>query len=108
MTQPRFHESNTDPAVAERRLFARINQQTLMSNQGPVIDLSRTGMRVNSTRKLRGSLKIILFNRNGPHIEVYARVVWTRRLGFRKHVSGLEFIDPPPSFARELANIGTS
>ena len=65
-------------------------------------------MRVSGTRKLRGIQSVTLFNRIGPHLQVRARVVWSKRLGFRKHVAGLEFIDPPPNVARELANIGTN
>ncbi len=73
--------ANADASVAiERRRFARLNQQSLMSTVGPVIDLSRTGMRVEGRRRLRGTVRIILFNLNGPDLELKARVVWTKRL----------------------------
>ena len=86
----------------------RLKQTTLHSSLGPIIDLSRSGMRVRSTRRLRGILPVVLFNRNGPHLNVRVRVAWTKRIGFRKHVAGLEFIDPPPNMLRELAKLGTT
>lgn len=106
MTQPRSYESADVNAVSDRRRDARIRQTTLSSNLGPVIDLSRSGMRVLCSRRLKGLQSIVVFSRNGPHMEVTARVIWSERLGFRKHLIGLEFVEPPP--ARQLANISTS
>jgi hypothetical protein len=94
--------------VNERRRDVRLKQSSLHSSLGPVIDLSRSGMRVRCTRRLRGRVALVLFNRNGPHLNVNARVVWTKRIGFRKHVAGLEFIDPPPNMLRELVKLGTT
>ncbi len=108
MTDPRTAESPQAPVVSERRRDVRLKQRSLQSSLGPVIDLSRSGLRVRSTRRLRGQLTVTLFNRNGPHLEVRARVVWSKRLGFRKHVAGLEFIDSPPNMLRELAKLGTT
>ncbi|MFQ5949019.1 MAG: PilZ domain-containing protein [Acidimicrobiia bacterium] len=95
------------PLAAERRRDVRLKQRSLQSNLGPVIDLSRGGLRVRSTRRLRGEQEVVLFNRNGPHLRLRARVVWSRRLGFRKHMAGLQFVDPPDDMARGLARIGT-
>ncbi|MHC4427837.1 MAG: PilZ domain-containing protein [Planctomycetota bacterium] len=108
VTHQPLTESEPAPPVTERRRDVRLKQKSLHSNLGPVIDLSRSGMRVRSTRRLRGILAVVLFNRNGPHLNVRARVVWTKRIGFRKHVSGLEFIDPPQNMLRELAKLGTT
>jgi hypothetical protein len=108
LTHRRLSEPDPAPPVTERRRDVRLKQESLHSSLGPVVDLSRSGMRVRSTRRLRGHLSVTLFNRNGPHLHVRARVVWTKRLGFRKHVAGLEFIDPPPNMLRELAKIGTT
>ena len=86
----------------------RLKQTSLHSSLGPIIDLSRSGVRVRSTRRLRGILPMVLFNRNGPNLNVQARVVWSKRIGFRRHVAGLAFIDPPPNMLRELAKLGTT
>ena len=108
MTHQRLTEPDQPPPITERRRDVRLKQQTLHSSLGPVVDLSRSGLRVRSTRRLRGILSVVLFNRNGPHLTIRARVVWSKRLGFRKHVAGLEFIDPPPNMLRELAKLGTT
>ncbi|MHC4416146.1 MAG: PilZ domain-containing protein [Planctomycetota bacterium] len=106
------HQRTSDTADApfptERRRHARLKQRSLHSNIGPVIDLSRAGMRVTSTRRLRGMIDVVLFNPSGAQLQLRARVVWSKRLSFRKHVSGLEFIDPAEHVARELAKIGTT
>lgn len=94
--------------ASERRRYARIKQSSLNSSLGPVVDLSRGGLRVISTRRLRGSVDIVLFNRSGPHLELKALVIWSQRIGFRKHLTGLEFVDPPPDVTRQLTKIGTT
>jgi hypothetical protein len=104
----RLTEPEPAAPVTERRRDVRLKQTSLHSSLGPVVDLSRSGMRVRSTRRLRGIVSVKLFNRNGPHLNVKARVVWSKRLGFRRHVAGLEFIDPPPNMLRELAKLGTA
>lgn len=108
MTQPRTSESLEAQSVSERRRHARIPQRSLESSLGKVIDLSRSGMRVQGTRRLRGTLEVVIFNTSGPHIRIRARVAWTKRIGFRRHQSGLEFIDLPSSVAAELARIATA
>ena len=52
-------------------------------------------MRVRATKKLKGEISVVLFSKTGPHLMLTARVVWTQRLSFRKHLVGLEFVNPP-------------
>jgi hypothetical protein len=108
VSNQRLTESGQATVVNERRRHVRLKQATLYSNLGPVIDLSRSGIRVRSTRRLRGQVTLVLFNHSGPHVNLTARVIWSRRLGFRKHVAGLEFVDPPPTMLRELVKLGTT
>jgi PilZ domain-containing protein len=108
LRQPRTSEAVDAQSLSERRLHARVSQRSLDSSLGKVIDLSFGGMRVQSTRRLRGTLSVVIFNPQGAHIRIQARVAWTKRIGCRKHVSGLEFIDLPPSVASELARIATA
>ena len=108
LTHEALSESSQRSAELERRRDVRLRQESLQSNLGPVIDLSRSGVRVRCRRRLRGTVDLTLFSRTGPHLEVKARVVWSKRLGFRKHVAGLEFIDPSPTFAREVGDLSTT
>ncbi len=73
-----------------------------------MLDLSRSGMRVRTTRRLRGTLTVVLLSHEGPHLQLQARVVWSERLGFRKHMAGLEFVDPPQNAIRQLMKLGTA
>ena len=106
------HHRMTDTAAAapvpERRRDARLKQRSLQSNLGPVIDLSRSGIRVLSRRRLRGRFRLVLYNYSGRQLQLRARVVWSKRISFRRHQVGLELIDPPENVARELAKIGTT
>lgn len=64
-------------------------------------------MCVRCTRRLRGRLNVTLFDPSGRHLELQARIVWTKRYGFRKHMAGLEFLNVSSNAAMELAKIGT-
>lgn len=108
MQHRRTPDASAAPTEAERRRDARLKQRALQSSLGPIADLSRSGMRVHSTRRLRGTVRVVIHNRTGPHLQLKARVVWCERLGFRRHMAGLEFIDPPASAIRELMKIGTA
>ncbi len=107
VNDPRLSDSTDALPVDERRRDARIRQRSLHSSIGPVIDLSRSGIRVLGTKRLRGAVEVVVFNRAGPHLHLRARVVWSRRLGFRNHLVGLEFYDLNENVARQLAKIGT-
>ncbi len=107
-TTPPEGPETVGASLSERRRDARLKQGALRSSVGPVIDLSRGGMKVRSSRRLRGEMDVVIFNPSGPHLQLRARVVWTERLGFRRHLAGLQFIDPPEKVARALVEIGTN
>ena len=96
------------PSPVERRRFARINLQSLQSNIGPVIDLSRGGMQVKSRRRLDGEQEVVLVTKTGRRLEVRARVAWIVRCGFRKYTVGIEFVDLSLTDTRELAKIAST
>ena len=108
---PLAREATPDPIAApaaERRRHARLRQNSLLSNLGPVTDLSRSGLRILTTRRRRGVLRIILFGQSGRRLNLQARVVWSKRLAFRKHLVGLELVGSDENVARELGRMGTS
>ena len=90
----------------DRRRHGRLKAgETLASNIGRVVDLSSGGMRVLSRRKLKGILDVALWDIHRG-VTLRARVVWTKRLGFRRHESGLKFLDVDPEVARTLGSLG--
>lgn len=91
----------------DRRRHGRVRPVAVYSDAGRVLDMSAGGMRVMSRRRLKGETEFIICNESKIPINVRARVVWTKRVGFRKHVVGLEFVDLQPAVARQLASMGT-
>lgn len=89
-----------------RRLPGRMPQESLQSSIGPVLDLSMGGIRVLSTRPYHGDLRICLWGMD-VEVSLEGRVVWSRRLGFRRHELGLVFADVDDDVARILTRIGT-
>lgn len=92
----------TDPS--DRRTPARLPQEDLVSDLGPVLDLSIGGMRVLCKRRRKGSLKVRLwafqFNMN-----LDGQVVWTKHLGFRRHEIGVQFYNVDDDTAKILSRI---
>jgi hypothetical protein len=77
-----------------------------MSSIGAVLDLSAGGMRVLSTRSREGEAEIEILA--GEHaMSIRGRVAWSRRVGFRKHLVGIAFIDVDAEIARRLARISS-
>ena len=99
---PKFPKGDTGC----RRTTGRRSQEDLTSSLGPVLDLSRGGMRVLADRKPRGEfdLKLIALEQT---IALRGRVAWTQRIGFRKHVVGIEFVNLPEAVARTLTEISS-
>ena len=87
-----------------RRIPGRVAQEWLVSDLGPVLDLSPGGMRVLATRCRVGKLDVRL--RGGDvSLTLRTNVAWSRRLGFRRHELGLAFIDVDENVAGILARI---
>ena len=108
MTRDVIPEPATASPAAERRRHARLKQKSLVSNLGPVMDLSRSGLRILTTRRRRGIVQIVLFDLTGRRVRLRCRVVWSKRIAFRKHLIGLALLGADESLSRELAKIGTT
>ena len=67
---------------------------------GDVGDLSVSGMRVMHKGKLKhakGSVISLTLDWLETSVALKAKIVWTHKVGFRKHLLGLEFEDVTPS-----------
>lgn len=78
--------------------------ESLWSDRGEVLDLSRGGMRLIANRKLKGEITIRLYSFQGT-INVTGSVVRTRRIGFRRHEIGVSFEALPASLQQTLVSI---
>ncbi len=89
--------SNTRYEVsAERRSKIRNHQVELHCSLGPVLDITSLGMRVMCRRVPKENWIKFDLNTKVDPVPVRAKVVWAKRLGFRKHEIGLHFIEPSP------------
>ncbi len=93
--------------LSDRRSPGRVQQEELMCDLGPVLDLSSGGMRILSRRQLRDNIKAKVWAYNFNMI-LDARVAWTNRLGFRRHEIGLEFINVDESTSKILGRISAT
>ena len=91
----------------DRRTRGRVRQQGVMSNAGVVIDLSGGGVRVLSTHPLEGKLQLTI-SCESDTVTVNAEVVWSKRVGFRRHVAGLRFIDLDEAGLRIVSRIAAT
>ena len=87
-----------------RRIPGRVAQELLVSDLGPVLDLSPGGMRVLATRPPVGKLAVRI-RAGDVSLTLRSSVAWSRRLGFRRHEIGLAFIDVDENAAGILATI---
>ena len=87
-----------------RRIPGRLPQEMVVSNLGPVLDLSTGGMRVLATSPLDGEFDVDLRGAN-VSLTLETKVAWVRRLGFRRFEVGLSFVNVDDELAKILARI---
>lgn len=90
--------------LSDRRTPARLPQEDLVSDLGPILDLSIGGMRVLCKRRREGSLKIRLWAFQF-YMNLDGQVVWTEHLGFRRHEIGVQFLNIDDDTAKILSRI---
>lgn len=96
----------TDAArPAERRRHGRFAVSTVRSNLGDVLDLSAGGIRVVSSCRLAGEKTVTLRGPTSPKVTVVGHVAWCRRLGFRRFISGIRFVNVPTDVLRRLLDL---
>ena len=95
------------PSGSERRAFGRRRQEGLDCNLGPILDLSRGGMRVQCTSPPEGELEVVISTMDGDEVSLQAEVRWTAKKSSKKYQAGLRFLDVDDAKARVLTKIST-
>ena len=86
----------------ERRKLRRSRaEDNLVCNLGAVIDLSTAGMRILAKRRLEGRVSVEVCNIHRG-VTLDADVMWSKRLGFRRHEVGMHFPGVSPDVLQEL------
>lgn len=73
-----------------------IDSATLGQSLGEILNLSAAGILILRRKKLQlGEYERLLvrLSHNENEVEVYVRIAWSKRIGFRKHLFGLSFND---------------
>ena len=91
-----------------RRKSGRLKSEgTLGCNLGTVLDLSRGGMRILSSRRLKGE-RMAKLSTDDQGLQVPSKVIWCQRVGFGRHICGLEFATTTPEIAHQLTTFANS
>ncbi|MHC4220264.1 MAG: PilZ domain-containing protein [Planctomycetota bacterium] len=97
-----------DDAPSDRRRHRRIKATGAVTcNLGRVLDISGGGLRVLSKTKTEGQGRVELTSVN-LRVAIPARVVWCHKVGFRKYVMGLEFMNLTPELMQRVTEIATA
>jgi PilZ domain len=92
-------DTKTPEATSDSRRAGRLNCKRLRCELGEVLNISATGMLVY--RKGRHALEpgheaaLTLIHVHGQ-VTVVCRVAWTKKIGFRRRLIGLQFVSVTP------------
>lgn len=94
------------PEHGETHTYPRLPQEGLESNFGRVIDLSIDGMRITCS-KVPPEDEVLDVELKDPDgvVSLKAQLVWSRRVGFRRHEVGLRFIEVTRALAADLTRV---
>ncbi len=97
-----------DEEHCDRRRHRRVKSTgSVTTNLGKVLDISSGGLRVLSKTKAEGQGHVELITPIN-RVVVPSRVVWCHKVGFRKYVMGLEFINLTPELTQMVTEIATA
>lgn len=88
-----------------RRRAGRVMLQSIGCSLGTVLDLSSSGLRIETNGKpvvsAGQTFGMVLQSLGGP-VNIVATVAWVRKSGWRAHQLGLMIIDPSPELRRAI------
>lgn len=87
--------SNRSKVSNERCSQLLVPKRELPGSLAPVLDIASARMRVMSRRISKDEVKFDLNTTVDPW-PARAKVVWAKRVGFRQHEVGLNFLQPSP------------
>lgn len=97
----------TDASLDGRRAHNRLAQESIRSNLGLVLDLSKGGMRVQSRKLPEDEVLDVELSDDEDTLLLRAEVAWSRKTGFRRFEIGLRFIDFGGELEARLTSLAT-
>ena len=104
----RLMQAMANPADAGQRRRGRFKTHLLQSQYGPVLDLSRGGVRVRCGRKpglQAGDHVSIELRCPALAVEVRGHVRWLRKTGWFSHEAGIQFDTLTPTVEARLREL---
>ncbi|MFU8828693.1 MAG: PilZ domain-containing protein [Phycisphaerales bacterium] len=93
------------------RSRGRMRCNNVESSLGPVLDFSATGMRVLSKREVpqdpETTMLVTVTSAFDP-VTIPVKVRWSRKIGFRRHEVGIEFVEVDEQLRTVLREIARS
>ncbi len=90
--------------LGEKRYTGRIQEDGLYTDRGPVLNMSAAGLRLRSSRRLKGTIPLIICSNDG-RLDVKAMVIWNKRRGFFAFDVGVQFVDVDATTSQKLMRI---
>ena len=89
---------------SSRRRTGRMQTESVVSNIGPVLNLSSGGMQVLCTKTPKDPLWIELSGCE-TKLRVKGEIAWVRRVGLFKKIVGIHFVDLTPDQLSSLTSL---
>jgi len=109
--RPHDDTESSEQSRPDKRRHGRLRCCAVQCSLGEVIDMSASGMRILSKRKVsmqEGTLTEIRIGHPPTDIKVRVRIVWKYRRGFRQHEIGVEYDQLTPSLQSALCAVARS
>ncbi len=108
MDLPWFNLTKRAGAPTRPRGHDRVNAVGLSCHLGDVLDMSAGGMRISREGRPdveRGTVLQIALKSSSQKVQVGARVVWVRRVSWKRWELGLQFVGVAPAVAEALVDL---
>ena len=105
---PQMNILNITDMSNKMRRAGRLKTEQITCSLGDVEDLSVQGVRLRGRKQTEGETVELSFHLHGLTTTVLGRVIWSKPLKRRTHLSGIEFIDVPACDQSILAQMAMS
>jgi hypothetical protein len=87
-----------------RRRHGRLEQESLVCDLGPILDLSATGMRIIARRLPKREFEAEIYG-IGVRLHIRGEVRWSKRIGLMRFELGIRFIEPSCELTKQLTEL---
>jgi len=103
----KLNAPSVDAALDGRRSHNRLSLESVRSNLGLILDLSKGGMRVQSRRVPEDSIVDVEISDDEDTLLLRAEIAWSKKIGFRRNEIGIKFLELTPELEARLTQLAT-